>query len=46
MKCFLSSDCPGEDVKEADEKLLKHLKNVEADKTEDGKNLTVIFHFS
>ena len=43
---MLSSDVVGEHVQEADEKLLKHLTKMEADKTEDGKNLTVTFYFS
>ena len=42
----MSSDVVAEYIQEADEKLLKHLMRMEASKTEDGKNLTVVFHFS
>ena len=42
----MSSDVVAEYIQEADEKLLKHLMKMEASKTEDGKNLTVVFHFS
>ena len=42
----MSSDVLAEHIQEADEKLLKHLMRMEASKTEDGKNLTVIFYFS
>lgn len=42
----MSSDAVAESIQEADEKVLKHLKKMVADKTEDGKNFTVVFHFS
>ena len=42
----MNSDAVAESVQEADEKVLKHLKKMEAEKTEDGKSLTVVFHFS
>lgn len=46
LKAFISSDALAESVHPEDEAPLKHLVNVEASKTEDGTNLTVIFHFS
>lgn len=46
LKTLLSSEEAGESIEQDDENVLKHLMNVTASKTEDGKNLTVIFYFS
>ena len=46
LKALISSDAVAESIQEADEKVLKHLKKMTAEKTEDGKSLTVVFHFS
>lgn len=46
LKAFISSDAIAESVHPDDENTLKHLINIEASKTEEGTNLTVVFHFS
>jgi hypothetical protein len=46
MKLLQNSDIIGEHIEPDDEKALKHIVKIEASKTEDGTNLTVIFHFS
>lgn len=46
LKSFISSDAIAESVQPDDENTLKHLIKIEASKTEEGTNLTVVFHFS
>lgn len=46
LKSFISSDAIAESVQPDDENTLKHLIRIEASKTENGSNLTVVFHFS
>lgn len=46
LKVFLNSDVLGEQVREIDEPILKHLYKIQAEKAQDMSKLSVYFYFT